>query len=253
MKANDGAGEDDEVRDLKRGPKAWANAGDCSLDMNATRMLAHTVADSTGLDRYLKAVSRWLVFVKEHELPCVTWEERDKAMGLFCAYVLYIKNEKAHVGDCLLNGITYIWPESANHLPRGWRCLKGWHRVTIDGVRDPIPDESLACIEAQLRAEGEEEAADVVVLSVDCYLRGQDWQNLKSEDVVEDEVDDETVLFLGRAHRGESAKTGREQGVRIDWGYVRDLIRRRLGVIEQRHGPNDRDRVNVFSIRRLTP
>ena len=67
---------------------------------------------------------------------------------------------------------------------------------------------------------------------------------------IEDEVDDETVLFLGRAHRGESAKTGREQGVRIDWGYVRDLIRRRLGDIEQRHGPNDRGRVNVFSISR---
>jgi integrase len=39
---------------------------------------------------------------------------------------------------------------------------------------------------------------------------------------------DGMILQLGRSHRGESAKTGRNQGVRLDYPHSQDIVRARL-------------------------
>lgn len=53
-------------------------------------MLAHTVSDETGDARYIPAVSKWLNFIGEHKLLCETWDERDRAVAAFEAYMWYI-------------------------------------------------------------------------------------------------------------------------------------------------------------------
>eukprot|EP00972_Heterocapsa_arctica_P071514 10565376-Heterocapsa_arctica.AAC.1 len=35
------------------------------------------------------------------------------------------------------------------------------------------------------------------------------------------------MLKFGASHRGESSKTGRDQGVRVDWPHTRRLLRQR--------------------------
>ena len=69
------------------------------------------------------------------------------------------------------------------------------------------------------------EAADMMAVAVDGYLRDQDLQQLRVSDVV---FSDSTVaLLLGRSARGESCKTGRDQGVVLDEPFSYVVLKRR--------------------------
>ena len=238
------------LRDEKRGPAAWTNAqNDSSLESLTNRMLAHTVSDETGDARYIPAVAKWLNFINEHKLLCETWDERDRAVAAFEAYMCYIKDMGPSLGDTVMNGITYLWPESGGRMPRGWKCLKSWHRITVEGMGGPIGLESLACLEDQLRTWKEFVAADIIPVAADCYLREQDCEQLLYEDVIIDEVAQETVLLLGRSSRGESVKTGRNQGVRVDSDYAKEILARRLEEAKRRcKDPKKLSRERVFPI-----
>ena len=63
----------------------------------------------------------------------------------------------------------------------------------------------------------------VVLLSLDCYLREQDWEQLRGEDIFVHHRTDappEVALMFGRRHRGEAVKTGQEQGVKVADEFV---------------------------------
>ena len=81
----------------------------------------------------------------------------------------------------------------------------------------------------------------VIVLSLDAYLREQDWEMLRCEDVyVELRGKDvpSVALLFGRRHRGESVKTGQDQGVCVEDEFVARAI---AGLVEGR--PRDE---NIF-------
>ena len=109
----------------------------------------------------------------------------------------------------------------------------------------PTGLETLACMEQQLRDWNETTAADFIPTAVDGYLREQDGEQLCGEDVVFHGSD--VVLRLGRSDRGESVKTGRNQGVRIDRQYVKDILQRRVAALKKRH-PNDWQKKKVCPI-----
>ena len=90
-------------------------------------------------------------------------------------------------------------------------------------------DETLAFMEDWLRSHkdpGAQIAGMVIPVQVDAYARESEILNLRREDVVDN--GEEVALFFGRAHRGESAKTGRNQGVRLDFPHSIDIVRQRL-------------------------
>eukprot|EP00972_Heterocapsa_arctica_P030067 4432023-Heterocapsa_arctica.AAC.1 len=70
-------------------------------------------------------------------------------------------------------------------------------------------------------------AADMLDIALDTYLREQDMTGLKVDDVMDDLDMDVTILKFGRSDRGESSKTGRNQGVRLDWPWSRRILRER--------------------------
>ena len=92
----------------------------------------------------------------------------------------------------------------------------------------------LACMQQVCWESGKwdgEEAGDCMELSADGYLREQDLFSLRVEDVV---FSDATATggpgvaaYFGRAHRGESCKTGREQGVVFDEPLSYEILKRR--------------------------
>ncbi len=63
-----------------------------------------------------------------------------------------------------------------------------------------------------------------ISVAVDGYLREQDLFALKGEDVIT--FKGETILRLGSSSRGESTKTGRDQGVRLDSPHSSEIVRR---------------------------
>ena len=70
-------------------------------------------------------------------------------------------------------------------------------------------------------------SADMIVIGTDGYLREQDMLNLRVEDLTWS-LDRSTVsAHFGRASRGDSSKTGREQGVIFDEPYTVAVLKRR--------------------------
>eukprot|EP00969_Alexandrium_andersonii_P142085 6281324-Alexandrium_andersonii.AAC.1 len=66
-----------------------------------------------------------------------------------------------------------------------------------------------------MRQNGFEEAAAVVLVATDCYLRGAEWDMLQVRDVIDGPSG--LALLIGNPERGDSAKTGVRQGVRPDY------------------------------------
>ena len=85
----------------------------------------------------------------------------------------------------------------------------------------------VALIEQEMRRRGWEEAADMVVVRTDSYLRNQDAQVLQARDVFDGGAD-ELAIHLGVVSRGEIVKTGGRQGVRIDYPKARKILRDRV-------------------------
>ncbi len=111
-------------------------------------------------------------------------------------------------------------------MPFARRALKSWERLAVTGEGEAIPWEGLAAIADEGYRMGLDEIADEVLVRADCYLRAQDARQLRGSDV---DIDERlgVVLQLGVPERGESAKTGVRQGVRVDREGVADILRRR--------------------------
>ena len=76
-----------------------------------------------------------------------------------------------------------------------------------------------------------------------CWLRGEDWEKLRAADVfVANDKGLSVSLLLGARARGESTKTGPQQGVRPDHPRVASILRER----KRARNPGDR----LFNISR---
>ena len=190
---------------------------DSSLDC-VEPLIVHSVADKTGLYRYVPHVRHFLEHAGERCIDLSDPITRDRAVANYLCVLAYVDEKGPAAGDCLLNGLQYIWPEWEGSLPRSWRCLHGWHKVHIHGEGGPEAVELLACLEQQMRADGHHSEADALALAVDAYLRTCELFMLRVEDLVT--FDGYGMIKLGVAERAESTKTGMRQGVRIDSPYT---------------------------------
>ena len=98
--------------------------------------------------------------------------------------------------------------------------------VTSEG--QPVAPQRLAVMEEELWSHGSataSEAGDAIVLAVDGYLREQDLFQLQVRDVILDKG--VATLLLGVGSRGESSKTGRDQGVVLDEPLSFSILQRR--------------------------
>ena len=87
----------------------------------------------------------------------------------------------------------------------------------------------------QLLKNGCVDEAIAAEVSLDGYLREQDWSQLRGEDVQVDWRDNEhcvVALLFGRRHRGESVKTGQEQGVKLESPLLSRLMAERAADAE---------------------
>jgi hypothetical protein len=208
-----------------RGSSAGPPLGRDSVE----KLLVHSVSDTTALRIYLPNVRKFLEWALKEDLPFVTMIDKDHAMSEYLSMKCYDDDVGPAVGDAALNGLMYLFPEYRGCMPRAWRCLLGWHRIHIHGEGSPLPIEILACVSDEMRLAGALDAADALDLAVDCYLRSMEFLNLCAEDVIilRERGAVEATLRLGVAERGESAKTGMRQGVRVDSPHVVAMLVRR--------------------------
>ena len=129
-----------------------------------------------------------------------------------------------------MNGFGYLYPKQA--LPFAWQGLTAWERVTVAQMGGAFTLEQLACMEADLSNHPDPKAkisGAMIPVAVDCYCREGDLLSLQCRDVTV--VDSDVILHFGQPERGESTKTGRQQGVRVDSPYVADIVRARIATL----------------------
>ena len=102
--------------------------------------------------------------------------------------------------------------------------------------------ETIGAIFLKLISGGALLEAIIVLLSFDCFLREQDWEQLRTEDV--QDTGDVMALLFGRAERGERSKTGQGQGLLVDYPGTREMLRARLSQVS----PGDK----IFKISQRT-
>ena len=220
------------VRDQKRGPQAWDNVQK-DLSQVPFKLLAHAVADDTGLERYLREIQHFLDFVKQERPPFGDWTAVDWALCHYLGVCCYVRDWHFARGEHLLNGMLYLYPDHA--FKNAWQGLKAWKRITVDNPGGPLPDQMLAVMEDELRAHPDQAAqvaGRMIPVAVDGYCREGDLLQLRAEDITC--LDQDVVLHFGRRSRGESTKTGREQGVRLDTPHAQDVVRARLASCKPR-------------------
>lgn len=234
MKQSDADEEGKRVRDLKKGWKAWEllkQQGE-ALMLDADLLLVHAVGDKTALTMYAPNVRKFLAFAEQHSCPMSTYEQIDDAMCKYLVWSCYVEDRHPQQGSYAVNGFVWLFPESGRHLPRAWKTLQSWEKLTITTEGEGVPKETAACMSDWLRAQSSPEArlvGDFVDVAIDGYCRQQDLiGNLQRCDVVFDTKgnDTKTSLQFGRSSRGESSKTGRNQGVILDEAHSTRVMQR---------------------------
>ena len=59
-----------------------------------------------------------------------------------------------HIGDCVLHGMAWIYPECQGRMPRASRSLLGWHKLHVHGEGQGLPIEILVLVEKEMREAG---------------------------------------------------------------------------------------------------
>ena len=122
-------------------------------------------------------------------------------------------------------GFLHIFADHKDKMPLSARALQAWARLVKEAEGMPFCKETVGAVAARMLQRGRVYAAVVTLLSCDGWLRQQDWNGLRSEDVVEDGVNGKVGLFFGVRERGEKSKTGTNQGLVLQIPLVNELLK----------------------------
>lgn len=223
-----------DVPALKRGHLAWENAEASGTgNPHVLRLLVHGVNDDTNR-AYAREVRAFLVKVRALKIPFGTMVERGWALARELDERCYARRLTASHGNTLFFGFLHIFPEHRDSPPLAARAvaMRGRTVPTMEG--GPAAPETIYVIAEWVAHNVGALEALVIVLPLDAYLREQDWEMLRCEDVyVELRGKDvpSVALLFGRRHRGESVKTGQDQGVCVEDEFVARTI---AGLVEGR-------------------
>ena len=219
----------------KKGPLAWDNASeaDCLRRGAPLRLVVHRVNDKTNYE-YLAEVKVFIQRVITLRLPFSTDEEKDVTMAKELERMCFVLGCPVGRGQKLLHGWCHVFPECRGKLPISLRSLHTWESLKGSAEGGPACRESVHVMSEALMKKGRVDEAIAVEIALDGYLREQDWAQLRAEDVMTDWRDGgicSTALLFGRRHRGESVKTGQEQGVQLESPLLRRLMAERARLL----------------------
>ena len=196
------------------------------LDGEANELLVHAVTDNTNAAHYLPRLREfveWMQALEARRGP-LNDDELDPALADHLAEMCYHRRRHVQYGRTLLAAMAHVFPDVGTkaQLPLAHRALKAWSRLGQDQQGEGFSPETWGALLRALLTRGEVESAVIVAISVDCYLRGQDWRQLRARDV--QVASGQMSIALGVAERGETTKTGQTQGVVVSRPWVRVVL-----------------------------
>ena len=197
------------------------------------RLLVHAVNDETNAS-YLKEATALIKEVSDRRLPFETPEQRDITVASLLDRMCFTDNLPVGRGVKAFHGLLHVFPEWRGSMPIAARALVAWERWSTTREGGPASRSTIYFVAAKCIEKGFIDEGIAFITALDAYLREQDWLQLRAEDLSCSWKGDrlEVALLLGRRHRGESVKTGQEQGVTIDDPLVARLLWARASTMD---------------------
>lgn len=209
---------------IKRGPEAWnqhqvnplrpLSAG------GTTRLLAHAVADNTAR-QWIPRVRAFLMWARALGRPMSTIRHVDEALAEYFDHMCYSEQCQPWLGTSVMFGLLHVMPEYSGSLYLASRSLRGWRRLPTSVEGGPLCEEAVWVVAIALIASGLLFEGCWVLMQYDSYAREQDMEMLRGPDVTFSSG--VVALSFGVSTRGESVKTGTNQGVVLRRAVVGDI------------------------------
>ena len=146
-------------------------------------------------------------------------------MADYFSYLCFVLNYGEGKAKHCFAAVLHFLPEyTKERFPLARRSLVSYGKLGLGKEGRGFSEEVWGLLLEHF-AESNPHAFLVLAFCVDTYARGQDWESLRVEDIFI--AGKQVAARFGARHRGESAKTGFEQGVVISRGWVAKLIAER--------------------------
>ena len=192
-------------------------------------------------EAYREAVRRFLRFLRKHYGSDIAdVKDLDHAAACYLTH-LADTDVTCSVGSRFLSGLLHFLPEVHGSMPLMARAMAAFRRIRPGGEGEGFSEEAWVLLLTNLLAQ-ERDAFLICAVSVDCFLRGDEWDKLRTSSLHAARVNGLPTLSL---HLPQT-KCGVNEGVNVERGWVRGLL------LEQRErtARRGRERCRVFSISR---
>ena len=206
---------------LRRGARACSRYAEEAALPSGYRLISHAVSDATAAI-YLPHVESFFEWASTSGLALGSAERIDLALAKRLDALCYGERRGLHYGQALVSGLHCFLPELKGELKRGSRALIAWSRMNVVAEGAPICEETVHATAAAMMRQGWVEDAVRVEAHFDGYLRLQDTRQLRREDMVASGRI--CAATFGVSRRGESVKTGQNQGVVFNRGAVSAML-----------------------------
>ncbi|CAK0837144.1 unnamed protein product [Prorocentrum cordatum] len=204
------------AREMARNESHYTDRANSDLGPFPMRLLVHAVNDETNVS-YLKEAESLLMEVLGRRLPFGTPEESDITVASFLDRMCFADQLPLGRGEKAFPGLLHVFPEWRGSMPVAARARTAWERWSATREGGPASRSTIYFIAAKCIEKSFVDEGLAFVSAFDAYLREQDWLQLRYDEV-------QVALLLGRRHRGESVKTGQEQGVALDDQFLCSLL-----------------------------
>ncbi len=213
------------TRCSKRGPRAWEHFLSAPLlplrDGGTTRLLVHAIGDASVL-QWIPKVKEFLASSKLSGTDLTLPNNMDMALAQYMDWQCYGEQLSPSSGTLLLFGLVCLLPEIKGRLPLAARSLKSWARLAVTSEGGPVPEEIIFLVTIDLIENGLVYEGCWALCQFDMHGREQEMEQLQGADI---HWDGKSLdLELGQAVRGESVKTGHNQGVLLRRAEVIDIM-----------------------------
>ena len=199
--------------------------------------------------QYSFYLQRFKDFCKENKLP---WPIRAKADETLADYfdVLYLEGKGVNYGEKTLAAVEFYSQGLKGKMVRSRRALRGWRKLVPPRSRLPLPKMVAYGVAMRLLFQGEREAALLVLLSFDTYLRPGEALDLLKKNLVQPVAGAGTqyrhyTVVVREEEEGRPDKTGvYSSSIRLD----NPSTEKWLGVAVQNHVKGKKLTDAIFNI-----
>ena len=159
---------------------------DGAMGPDGQSFLERNTVDKKARARYDPSLESFLAFTTAERLPLETSKDWDSALVLFMNR-RFFEGHQAYVGEVVICAVMDRLPEfsrgGSKSLPRAWKCVKGWRRLTPGRSRRAWPWAFWFGMAAMMVRQEELMAAVLLLVAVSTYARPSELFALRRADL----------------------------------------------------------------------